>query len=74
MFKNIMVNNPICSQFNRHSWKSSRGLGRGLCPFERIGPEKPLLIVEGDDRGDLALTKCFFRSLFLVGAGFTKGI
>ena len=40
----------------------------------QIGPQYPLLIVEGNDnRVDLTLTKLVFGVQFPVGAGFTKG-
>ena len=42
-------------------------------PLGRIGPQQPLLIVKGNDRGDTALTKWFWGFLFPFGAGFTKG-
>ena len=43
-------------------------------PWRRIGPQLPLLIVKGDDRGDPALTKRFFGfdSRLLLGPVIPK--
>ena len=49
------------------------GLGRGFCPSGRIGPQKLLLIVEGDGRGGGSTEQVVSWVQFPVGAGFAKG-